>query len=102
MSLTLKVEQRLSAVKLVDFFTEHPARWHTLAKKTHIFIVAQFPNGATIRRDDVALAMVPLLEVNEDLGTYLQTNKLTQKYWIRDFADLIVDRAWDGIHQAEV
>jgi hypothetical protein len=100
-SLTLKVEQELVGVGLVAFFDEKPARWHTLAHKTHAFMASQFPDGATIRRDDVATTLVPLLEVNEALGAYLQEHKLKQKYWFRHFADLIVDRAWEAIKLKE-
>lgn len=87
----------LSGVGLIAFFDEKPAGWHTLAKETKKFVASHFPAGATIRRDDVATALVPLLEVNEKLGAFLAEKKLTQKYWIRYFADLIVDRAWDSI-----
>jgi hypothetical protein len=56
-----------------------------------------FPDNAAIRRDDVAKAMVPVLEVNQKLTNYLKEEKIRGKYWIRDFADLIVDRTWDAI-----
>jgi hypothetical protein len=98
-SLTLKAEQRLRNVGLVAFFEGQPAQWHAVARKTLDFLQSEFPNGSTIRRDDLAFSLLPVLEVNEALGAYLQEQKLTQKYWFRDFADLIVDRAWDGIHQ---
>jgi hypothetical protein len=98
MSLTLKVEQALLSAGLVEFFDDEPARWNTLARETHGFVKLHFPKGATIRPDDVAVALIPLLEVHEPLGKYLQANKLTQKYWIRNFADLIVDRTWATIN----
>ena len=97
MSLTLKVENMLVAVKLVEFFDDEPVPWLTVARATYQFLVLQFPKGATIRRDDVAIALIPLLEVHKGLGSHLLANKLTQKYWIRNFADLIVDRAWATI-----
>jgi hypothetical protein len=98
-SLTLRVEQMLVAAGLVGFFDEKPAPWHKLAKETRGFVVSHFPDGATVRPDDVAGALVPLLEVHEALGAYLQEHKLTQKYWIRYFADLIVDRSWSTINK---
>lgn len=101
MSLTLRVEQRITAVGLVTFFDSKPAAWHKLADETYGFVRSHFPSGATIRPDDVAVALVPLLEVHEVLGAYLRENKLTQKYWIRDYADLIVDRAWPTIKRKD-
>jgi hypothetical protein len=50
-----------------------------------------------IRRDDVAKYLVPTLEVHEDLGDFLDGNKIRGKFWITFFADLIVDRTWDQI-----
>jgi hypothetical protein len=97
-SLTLKMEQSLTAAGLVDFFDQDPEPWKQLAAETKTFVKEHFPDGATIRRDDVAMALVPLLEVHENLAACMQEKKLTQKYWIRYFADLIVDRSWATIN----
>lgn len=97
MALTLESEQRLKKVELVKLFEDSQAKWTTLARQSYQFVQKNFPSGAIIRPDDVAKALVPLLEVNQDLSTYLEVNKLGQKYWIRDFGDLILDRAWDKI-----
>ena|SRR6266446_5770476 len=99
MSLTLKAEQKLIAVGLVEFYDDNPNPWQTLARKTYTFMKSQFPSGATVRRDDVAEAMVTLLQVNESLEAFLQENKLKQLYWIRYFADLVLDRTWKTIKQ---
>ena len=97
MSLTLEVEQRLDSVTLTKFYSKSPARWDTLAKRTYKFAKENFPQSAAVRRDDVAKALLPLLEVNEKLGDYLNKQKLKQKYWIRNFCDLIIDRCWEQI-----
>jgi hypothetical protein len=97
MSLTLKEEQRLIAVGLVAFFDKNKTPWITVAKQTYTFLKSQFPAAATVRRDDVAMAMVGVLEVNDALKKYLQTKKLEQLYWYRNFADLVLDRAWDQV-----
>jgi hypothetical protein len=97
MSLTFKVEQRLIAVELVTFFDKGATKWRKVAKETYDFVQKHFPKGATIRPDDVAVALIPLLEVEEELGAFLQLNKLQQQYWYRYFADLIVDRCWPSI-----
>ena len=39
------------------------------------------------------------LEVNETLKDYLNENKLRGKFWIKDFADLIIDRTWDELDE---
>ena len=89
MSLTLEAEQQLKAVNLITLFTEHQGNYD--------FIQASFPANATIRRDDVAKALLPILEVNEQLNAKLAINKLKQKYWVSDFTDLIIDRVWESL-----
>jgi hypothetical protein len=61
-----------------------------------------FPNRATVRPDDVAKALGPLLEVNEDLATDLEANKLGQKDWVKDFGDLILDRTWTRFLEEQI
>jgi hypothetical protein len=97
MALTLEAEQRLEAVGLVGLYNDDAAAWLEAAKQTKAFIKGNFPDGALIRRDDVAKALIPILEVNEVLKESLNVNKLRGKFWIKDFADLIIDRTWDNL-----
>lgn len=97
MALTLEAEQRLEDVGLGKFYDDHAAAWLATAKETKAFITKNFPHNAKIRRDDVAKALVPILEVHEEFRDYLDTEKLRGKYWIKDFADLIIDRTWDQL-----
>ena len=97
MALTLEADQRLARVGLVDLFDTHRAAWLEAATQTKAFISANFPFGSAIRRDDVAKALIPILEVNEILRDELDVSKLRGKFWVRDFADLIIDRTWDEI-----
>ena len=101
MALTLEAEQRLESVGLVTLFTEHHASWLEAAKQTKEFIAGNFPEGAKIRRDDVSKALIPILEVNETLKDALNENKLRGKFWIKDFADLIIDRTWEELEKAK-
>ena len=94
MALTLVVEQRLTTVGLVTLFAQHQADWTAAAQTTKDFLKATFPAGAVIRPDDVAKALHPILEVDTRLRTKLAQAKLTQKYWVSDFTDLIIDRVW--------
>ena len=97
MALTLEADQRLEAVGLTKFFDKNANAWRGLAADTKTFVTGHFPKGAKIRRDDVAKELVPILEVHEDFKDYLDEHKLRGKYWIKDFADLIIDRTWDNI-----
>jgi len=94
LALTLEAEQRLTAVSLVDLFVQHQADWTAAAQRTKDFVKAGFPAGSQVRPDDVAKALHPILEVDERLKSKLAKAKLTQKYWVSHFTDLIIDRVW--------
>ena len=97
MALTLLVEQRLIRSNLVTFFTRHEKTWTAAASQAYKFVKDGFPSGAPIRPDDVAKALLPILEVNERLLAELNAKKLTQKYWVGNFVDLVVERTWDTV-----
>jgi hypothetical protein len=98
-ALTLDVEQKLDAVGLIDFYVEDAQSWNSAAQNAYDYVKGNFPNGSEIRRDDVAKALVPVIEVRDDLKDKLSALKLRQKYWIGYFADLIIDRHWNVLIQ---
>jgi hypothetical protein len=97
MALTLEAEQRLTDVGAVAFYEKDAADWLATVRATKAFIKGQFPADAPIRRDDVAKALISVLEVHEEFKDYRSEKTLRAKYWIRDFADLLVDRTWDNL-----
>lgn len=101
MALTLEAEQRLLAVGLVDLFAANRAAWLDTAQQTKAFVTGNFPDGSLIRRDDVAKALIPILEVNELLKDKLNESKLRGKFWIKDFVDLIIDQTWEELDEED-
>jgi hypothetical protein len=97
MALTLEAEQRMTDVGIVAFYEEDAADWLATVQATKNFVRGNFPPDAVIRRDDVAKALVPILEVHEEFKDYRNENKLRGKFWIKDFADLLIDRTWDEL-----
>jgi hypothetical protein len=95
-ALTLETEQRLIKVGLVELFERDFGQWEILAQRSYTFFESNFPNS-NIRADDVAKILISLIEINSDLVAYLSAKKLTQKYWIRFYCDLIIDRTWSGL-----
>jgi anaerobic glycerol-3-phosphate dehydrogenase len=95
MALTLPVEQRLGKVSLVVFFNDNRATWLAASQEAHQYLAKTY---AVIRPDDVAKILLPVVEANEDFKAQLAAKKLTQKYWFRDFVDLIIDRTWQEVH----
>lgn len=97
MALTLEAEQRLTDVGIVEFYENDAAAWLNTVKATKKFVKGNFPNGALIRRDDVAKALIPILEVHEEFKDFRNSEKLRGKFWIKDFADLLTDRTWEHL-----
>lgn len=97
MALTLEAEQRLTDVGVTAFYQQNAADWLATVRATKNFVAGNFPAGAPIRRDDVAKALVPILEVHEGFKDYRNAQKLRGKFWIKDFADLLIDRTWDEL-----
>jgi hypothetical protein len=97
MALTLESEQRLTDVGIVEFFENDRDVWFAAVRQTKEFVRNNFPAGALIRRDDVAKALYPILEVHEGFREFRNNHKLRQKFWIKDFADLLIDRTWDTL-----
>jgi len=101
MALTLRVEQRLDRVGLIQVFEDSRERWKGLAERSWVYATQNFPEGTTVRRDDVKEFLTPLLEVDKPLTGYLTGKKLREKYWASYFADLIIDRCWAEITEEE-
>jgi hypothetical protein len=97
-ALTLEAENRLRDVKLIaEVFDKKRPVWLEVSRESYAFVKSTFPKRATIRPDDVAKVLKPLLEVNDALTTFLKAKRLKQAYWIDDFGDLILDRTWGEI-----
>lgn len=94
MALTFDVEQRLIRANLSTFFEGHRDTWLAAAKEAYEYLHGSFP---TIRQDDVAKVLHPVIEVNVQLQNTLATKRLTQKYWTKYFVDLIIDKTWQEI-----
>jgi hypothetical protein len=97
MALTLEAEQRMADVGVVGFYEADAATWLATVTATKAFVAGNFPAGALIRRDDVAKALIPILEVHEGFKDFRNSEKLRGKFWIKDFADLLIDRTWDQL-----
>lgn len=101
MALTLEAEQLLQKVGLVQFFEQNETRYRGFVARAYNYVVEGFPTGAIVRRDDVAKALLPMLEVDPGLLTYLAARKLKEKYWRKDFGDLILDQCWLAVAGAQ-
>ena len=102
MGLDLEQEQRLRNEGFVDFFEETEQDWQAVALRGYQYMHQGFPEGAAVRQDDVVKAIEPIVEVDPRFQEHKSEQRLSQKYWVEYFANLIVDRCWATIlDQAE-
>jgi hypothetical protein len=101
MGLTLDKEQKLEAVNLIKFFDKNRKAWISVAGKTFEFIKGNFPEGSEVRPDDISKPLLAIVEVDKSLRDQLNEKRLTQKYWISHFTDLVIERAWPEISKSK-
>jgi hypothetical protein len=100
----------LTAAKVKDLqdrgfltlFADHGVLWE--AKATQAYAYAQklvTASGQPVRPDDVLPLLVPALILTEELRTFLEDNRLTQKYWRDYFAEFIIDTLWKDLSKPE-
>ena len=95
MALTAEHEQQLRDAKLIDFFDRNRALFKQVAKEAYAYASSYvLKAGLPVRMDDVAVALELALKVSDPLEKFLAGARLSQKYWYRYFADLIIDRLW--------
>ena len=94
MALTAAKLQRLGDAGLVDLFQERRQLWAELAGHAYAYTAGYLPD---VRPDDVIPALVPALEVSNELRRHLAEHRLNQQYWFTWFGELILDRLWDDL-----
>ena len=98
MALTAEDELSLKNAGLTKFFSSNRRLFMEMAQSAYEFAAGYVEGaGLDVRIDDVAKALEPALRVTPKLREYLAGKKLTQQYWYRRFADLVLDRLWEDL-----
>jgi hypothetical protein len=71
---------------------KHHAKWVAIAKKAHAYAKENITEGSEPRPDDVAEALLPILNADTDLRKHQSDNRATSKKYKLAFADYIVDQ----------
>ncbi len=93
MSLTQVTRLRLEGKDFQDVFQANITQWTQRAESARA-VMSQQLDGAEPSIDDIKKVLVPMLEINPALRAFLDGNKLTQKYWIGDSVDYILDKIY--------
>jgi hypothetical protein len=98
MALTAERAGRLERVGLVKFFTDNKALYKGLAEEAYAYAAkAVAPTQEPVRVDDVAPALQLALTINKPLVDFLDSHRLTQKYWTVWFGDFVLDKLWKDL-----
>jgi hypothetical protein len=102
MGLTATKSMRLEDAGLVDLLNQHIKLWRSLAQNAYNYVAGGLSDsGEPVRRDDLVLPLIPVLEVTAEIRECLAEGRLRQKYWYEWFAELIVDRLWAELEEEE-
>jgi len=100
MALTLEVLRQLEKAGLTNFYDENARAWLAMARDAYAYVQKGF-GDAEVRPDDVAKILHPTLAIDPTLDAFLNRKKLKQKYWKRDFTDLVLDRTWSELKKGK-
>ncbi len=92
MGLTESKIKDLQDKRFDTLYDRHQDAWLGMVRDAYEFAQAHITGGRTPRPDDVLKAILPMLEVNEDLRTHQEDNKARFKHFREYFGDYIVDR----------
>ena len=96
MALTQVVRLRLEAAGFNRLFDDNRQEWENLAEQAKVLIGGQV-EGHDPTVDDIKKVLLPLIELNPHLRTFLETGgrkPLTQLYWVKDFTDYVLERVY--------
>lgn len=97
--LTAQNELSLGDAGLVKFFDDNRAAFKAIAKHSYTYAKTYVSQtDLPLRLDDVATVLQSALQTNVALRDFLAEKKLRQKFWYAHFADLILDRLWEELH----
>jgi hypothetical protein len=94
--LTVLKTQRLNAKDFPTLWRDHQAIWTEMVANGVTFLDGTLPQHERIMADDLAGVIDDMIAVNPLFTTHTENQRLTQKYWSRDFADYIVAQIHAG------
>lgn len=94
MGLSESKKKELEAKDFHKLFEDkkHHQKWVTIAQKAYAYAKENITDGNEPRPDDVAEALLPILNKDDDLRNHQRENGARAKKFREAFADYIVDQ----------
>jgi hypothetical protein len=87
--------------KFDRLYTKHEEAWRKLVRTAYEFAQKNISGGIKPRPDDILKALLPMLEVNEDLRKHQEDNKARYKRFREYFGDYVIDQELAHGHKEE-
>ncbi len=94
MGLTLEVEHRLKGKGFDVLYEATPGKWIEMASNARQYCEKFIKDGQPIRPGDISENLQNAIKTDAAFEAHMKLKKLTQKYFIRDFSDYILDRIY--------
>jgi hypothetical protein len=78
--------------KFDKLYEKYAADWLKMVDNAYNFAKEHIAAGKTPRPDDILKALLPMLEVDEDLRAHQEEHRARFKHFREYFGDLIVDK----------
>ena len=92
MGLTESKIRDLKDKKFDTLYKKHESEWRKLVRTAYEFAQKNIAGGSKPRADDILKALLPMLEVNEELRKHQEDNRVRYKRFREYFGDYIIDQ----------
>lgn len=75
-------------------YVDQKTKWNRMAEKAVESVRASVAEGEAIKAGDVVAAVEHGIKISKEFEKHLDSKKLTQQYWVKWFAEYIVEQIY--------
>jgi hypothetical protein len=94
MSLDTYWLHRLTGKGFDKLYADHKEKWKKVVGKSVESVRACIGEGPPIKSGDVVAATEHGIKISKEFEKHLESKKLTQQFWVRQFAEYIVEQIY--------
>lgn len=94
MSLDTYKLHKLLGKDFDKLYTAQAAKWKLMVEKSVEGVRASIGDGAAINTGDVVAAVVHGIKISKEFEDHLESQRLTQQYWVGWFAEYVVEQIY--------
>jgi hypothetical protein len=94
MSLDTHKLHKLNGKGFDKLYSDHKPKWNKMVEKAVDSVRACIAHGETIKAGDVVAALEHGIKISKEFENHLGVKKLTQQYWVRWYAEYVVEQIY--------